>query len=61
MPVYIVKCKKCGEVMEVLTHLPTNTIINTCAKCGGVKFEKLPTAPNFKVEGGTEKFHKRGE
>ena len=53
---YVVKCKKCGEVMEVLTHRPTSVIIHTCSKCGGVKFEKLPAAPNFKVVDGTPIF-----
>ena len=61
LPIYIMKCLKCGLEREVFTHRPTDTVISTCPKCGGVKFTKLPAAPNFKVKDGTEKFHKRGE
>ena len=50
------RCKKCSEVVEV--HFPrlTDAVISVCAKCG-VKMEKLPSAPNFKVKDGTPKFH----
>ena len=51
------RCKKCGEVVEVYFPRLTNAVVSVCAK-RGVKMEKKPSAPNFKVDGGTPKFYK---
>ena len=60
MPIYIVKCDKCGEEFEVITHRPTDTVISTCPTCGGVKLTKVPAVSNVKVQDGTPIFHNGG-
>lgn len=42
MPIYLYRCKKCGEVFEYLSMSATEK--PKCGKCGNQNLEKLPTA-----------------
>jgi len=53
MPLYRVKCRKCGRSMEILYPQDKD---RKC-RCGESDWQRLPSAPNFKVLGGTEKFY----
>ena len=59
MPVHDYKCK-CGERLNnyfsFLSEIDQPVL---CPKCNAV-MEKILAAPNFKIHGGTPKFHKRG-
>jgi len=57
MPLYDVKCKKCGKKwVDVFATSPTADVLQKCS-CGSIEFEKLPSAPavHFKGEGWTKK------
>ena len=55
MPIYEVRCHRCGDKDE---YLGTEKYFlkwlkeHQCKRCGGV-LEKVPSASNFKVDGGT--------
>ena len=55
MPIYEYKCKKCGEVWEVILPVGVNKNL-TCTKCGGT-MARVPSVPSiqFKGEGWTKK------
>ncbi len=48
MPIYIYRCKKCGEVFEYLSMGSTEH--PKCRKCGSSNLEKLPTAFGVRME-----------
>ena len=57
------KCSKCShrdidfhyvDIESLMLHLR----IDKCPRCGSV-LERIPSTANFKVQNGTEKFHKR--
>jgi len=53
MPLYDLKCKKCGhKTYDILVSNPDKEIIQKCG-CGSREFEKLParTSVRFKGEG----------
>jgi len=58
MPLRDWRCMVCGFVMMDILH-PAD--LDKCVKCNSRSWTKVPVAPNFKVVGGTEKFHDRGE
>ncbi|MBW1704552.1 MAG: zinc ribbon domain-containing protein [Deltaproteobacteria bacterium] len=41
MPIYELKCKKCGNVFEFLCFHSSDEATATCPSCGGSKTEKL--------------------
>lgn len=51
MPIYEYKCKKCGEIYEVVQKIDDKPL-KTCKdeKCEG-KLEKLISKSSFKIEG----------
>ena len=58
MPLYRVKCRRCGRSTEVLMSYKTMQTTQKC-RCGANDWLRLPSAPNFKVVGGTEKFYEK--
>lgn len=51
MPMYDVKCVKCGKLhKDVFASAPTSFIIQKCT-CGSKEFKKIPSAPNVRFEG----------
>jgi len=56
MPIRDYRCDKCHTVVEWFDNGYNKTRVEVCPKCGGVKFTKLPAAPNFKVKDGTPIF-----
>ena len=60
VPLYRVKCRKCGRSAEVLMSYKTYQTTQKC-RCGENDWQRLPSAPNFKVLGGTERFYDKGE
>ena len=55
MPCYDYRCRECQNVIEIHTPLLDGEYVVLCEKCK-VIMHKLPSAPNFKVEGGTPIF-----
>ena len=58
MPNYSWKCADCDFEFEKVVSLADidRTVCVTCLGCGG-DATRLPSAPSFKVTGGTPKFH----
>lgn len=48
MPIYLYKCKDCGETFEFLA-MTFDEKPETCKKCGGTEFEKQPTTYRIKM------------
>jgi len=44
MPIYEFRCKKCGEILEVLTKSSNDKLNLKCKKCGSQNLEKLVSA-----------------
>jgi len=53
MPLYEYRCYSCGYRVEVF-HAAD---LDECPKCHSRSWTRVPSAPNFKVVGGTPKFH----
>jgi len=55
MPLYVLKCKKCGAKKEVLLarhgDLKYAMRITLCEVCGTACWEKLPTIPVVRFKG----------
>ena len=60
MPVYEYRCLKCGVVKEGFFHSYEEFRQTACTDCKTGILEKMWSASNFRVVGGTEIFHKRG-
>ena len=41
MPIYEYKCKKCGEITEILVRRESDEKSVSCKKCGSKKLEKI--------------------
>lgn len=52
MPIFIVKCLKCGEKQEYMS-LGRNKFC--CKKCGKNKYEIIPSVSNFVIKGFSSK------
>ncbi len=57
MPNYDWKCQLCEKQFERVES--PETIDRQCPFCGGWA-NRLPSAPSFKITGGTPKFHNTG-
>ena len=57
MPIYEVKCTRCGDRDEYLgteKYFISWLESHSCKRCGG-ELKKIPSASNFKVENGTSR------
>lgn len=41
MPIFKMKCRRCGEIFEALFKTAASTVV--CSKCGSADLEKLPS------------------
>ena len=57
MPMYDLKCQKCGRVDKDVFFKHSGQLDWKCKKCKHKKFAPLPPVFSFKIEGGTPKFH----
>jgi len=57
MPVRDLECKKCKHVEKDVFFNTTATLIYKCEKCGHEEYTPIIPTFNFKVKGGTPKFH----
>lgn len=48
MPIYLYKCKNCGETFEYLA-MTFDEKPKTCTKCDGTELEKQPAVCRIKI------------
>ncbi|MCU0600789.1 MAG: zinc ribbon domain-containing protein [Desulfobacterales bacterium] len=53
MPIYEFKCLKCGELVEMLFKSSSETVEMKCAACGSPDMERVMSATNFSISGGS--------
>lgn len=50
MPIYVYKCSKCGEEIEMLVKSISNAASEIVCDCGGT-LERVPSGAGFKING----------
>lgn len=53
MPIFEYRCNSCGTVSEFLTGVTQDQPEIACDNCGGTKLERLMSAANFTIKGGS--------
>lgn len=57
MPTYTFKCEQCDRTMTLQRPIAERDDPGVNCICGGI-ISRVPDAPDFKVQGGTPRFHK---